>query len=128
MNPTSIDKIKNLLKNCQKTIEDGLQKQLIVYDKMDNDKKRKEAKSAFLLAYKSILNDSVNAVIAEVCRNRKLVVMMEKTSIGILGLARKCGLSEQDILSAIDGINKVSDEKKEKIAKALECKVLEIFD
>jgi hypothetical protein len=44
------------------------------------------------------------------------------------GIARKIGLIEQDIQSAIDGINNVSDEKKEKIAKALGCKIEEIFD
>jgi hypothetical protein len=76
MNPTSIEKVKKLLKNSQETIETGLRKQLIVYDKIDDNKKRKEAKSAFILAYKSIFNDSINVVIAEVCQNKRLIAKM----------------------------------------------------
>lgn len=128
MNPTSIEKVKKLLKNSQGMIECSLRKQLIVYDKIDNNKKRKEAKSAFLLAYKSIFNDSVNKVIAEVCRNNRLITKMEVRGMPVFGIARKSGLSEQDIQSAMKGINIVSDEKKGEIAKALGCKVEEIFD
>jgi hypothetical protein len=128
MNPTSIEKVKKLLKNSQETIETGLRKQLIVYDKIDDNKKRKEAKSAFILAYKSIFNDSINVVIAEVCQNKRLIAKMKEKTMTAFGIARKIGLIEQDIQSAIDGINNVSDEKKEKIAKALGCKIEEIFD
>lgn len=128
MNPTNIEKVKKILKNSQETIENSLRKQLIIYDKIDNNKKRKEAKSAFLLAYKSIFNDSVNVIIAEVCRNRRLITKMEAKGMPVFGIARKSGLSEQDIQSAMKGINIVSDEKKGKIAKALGCKVEEIFD
>lgn len=128
MDPKSIEKIKKLLKNSQKTIEDGLRKQLIVYDRIDDNRKRKEAKAAFILAYKSIFNDSVNKIIAEVCRNKRLIAKMKEKGIPVFGIAKKSGLSEQDIQSAIDGINIVSDEKKERIAKSLGCKVEEIFD
>lgn len=128
MNPTSIKRVKKLLKNSQETIENGLRKQLIVYDKIDNDKKRKEAKSAFLLAYKSIFNDSLNVVIAEVRQNKRLIAKMKDEEASVYWIARETGLWEDDIQVAINGINISSNEKKEKIAKALGCKVEEVFD
>lgn len=128
MNPTSIDRVKKLLKDSQKTIEAGLRKQLLVYDKIKDNKQRKKSKSTFLLAFRSIFNDSINEVIAEVCRDKRLAAKIEESGKDLFGVARKSGLSEEDVQSAIDEINIVSEDVKGRIAKALQCEIVDIFD
>lgn len=127
-NNKSLEQVKKLLKGTQITLENGLRKRLDVYDNIKDEKDRKKAKSTFLLSYKSIFNDSMNAVIAEVCRNNRLAAEIEKSGLTNFGIARKSRLAEEDIKAAIDGIIQIKNEHKDKIAKALNCKVGDIFD
>lgn len=127
-NNKSLKQVKKLLKGTQITLEKGLRKRLTVYDNIKDEKDRKKAKSTFLLSYKSIFNDSINTVIAEVCRNKRLAAKVDKSGLTNFGIARKSGLAEEDIKAAIDGIITIKDEHKEKIAKVLGCKRKELFD
>lgn len=124
----SIKKVKKLLKNAQVTIECGLKKQLTVYDKIDNVKERKKSKETFLVAYRSIFNDSINAVIKDVMMNKKFIVKMKELELSVFKIAVRSATHKDLIQAAIDGYAETPDDVKEKIAKVLKCKIEDIFD
>lgn len=124
----SLDKIKKLLKTTQSTIENGLRKQLDIYDKIEDEKEKKKAKQTFLLAYQSIFNDSVRAVLKEFCFNGRLSTKIKQSGKSYAVLSDETGISVTMLTAAIDGVIEVNEDWKVKIAKALKCKVEDIFD
>lgn len=124
----SLEEVKKLLKSTQSALETGLRKQLVRYDDIEDEKRRKKVKQTFLLAYQAVFNDSTRAVLKEFCFNHKLYLKINKSKKTITAISDETGISVTMLVAATDGVIEVNEEWQGKIAKALGCKIKDIFD
>ena len=124
----SLEEVKKLLKSTQSALEKGLKKQLVRYDDIKDEKKRKKAKQTFLLAYQAVFNDSIRAVLKEFCFNKTLSGKIKQSRKSLTVISDETGISVTMLTAAIDGVIDVPEEWQNKIAKSLGCKNEEIFN